>query len=81
MSEAIEYYRNKEPRGEYVLVVQGKSREEKRKEEEEVWRKLTIEEHIKKYMNEGISKKDAIKKVAKDRNIAKSEVYKYSLKL
>lgn len=81
LSEAIEYYRNKEPRGEYVLVVQGKSREEKRKEEEEVWRKLTIEEHIKKYMNEGISKKDAIKKVAKDRNIAKSEVYKYSLKL
>lgn len=81
LSEAVEYYRNKEPRGEYVLVVQGKSREEKRKEEEEVWRKLTIEEHIKKYMNEGISKKDAIKKVAKDRNIAKSEVYKYSLKL
>lgn len=81
LSEAIEYYKEKEPRGEYVLVVQGKSEEEKRKEEEEVWQELTIEEHIKKYIDEGINKKDAVKKVAKDRNMAKSEVYKYSLNL
>ncbi|QGU93834.1 16S rRNA (cytidine(1402)-2'-O)-methyltransferase [Clostridium bovifaecis] len=81
LSEALDYYKEKEPRGEYVLVVQGKSEEEKKKEEEEVWQELTIEKHIEKYMYEGISKKDAVKRVAKDRNMAKSEVYKYSLNL
>ncbi len=79
LSEALEYYTAKDPRGEYVLVLQGKSREEIQREEEEKWSSLTIEEHILSYIEEGMSKKDAIKQVAKDRNLPKSEVYKYSL--
>ncbi|MCY6370243.1 16S rRNA (cytidine(1402)-2'-O)-methyltransferase [Clostridium ganghwense] len=81
LEEAIKYYNENKPRGEYVLVVQGKSEEEIKKEEEKEWEDLTIEQHIIKYMNEGFSKKDAIKKTAKDRGLPKSEVYKYSLEL
>lgn len=81
LEDAIKYYNEKEPRGEYVLVVEGKSEEEIKREEEKEWENLTIEEHIKKYMKEGLSKKEAIKKTAKDRGMAKSEVYKYSLEL
>lgn len=81
LEDAIKYYNEKEPRGEYVLVVEGKSEEEIKREEEKEWENLTIEEHIKKYINEGLAKKDAIKKTAKDRGMSKSEVYKYSLEL
>ncbi|MDT8717294.1 16S rRNA (cytidine(1402)-2'-O)-methyltransferase [Clostridium sp. 19966] len=79
ISEAIDYYTKVEPRGEYVLVVQGKSEEEILKEKKSLWENLTIEEHIKKYMEDGLSKKDAIKKVAKERALSKSEVYSHSI--
>jgi len=81
LEEAIEYYKEKAPRGEYVLVIEGKSKEDIDKEEKAKWDTLTIEEHIEKYMIEGISKKDAMKKVAKDRSMAKSEIYKHSLNI
>ncbi|MEA4825385.1 16S rRNA (cytidine(1402)-2'-O)-methyltransferase [Clostridium sp. JNZ J1-5] len=81
IKESIEYYSTNSPRGEYVLIVEGKSEEEIKLDEESTWNNLSIEEHIKKYIEDGIDKKDAIKKVAKDRGIAKSEVYKYSLNL
>lgn len=81
LEDAIKYYNENQPRGEYVLVVEGKSEEEIKREEEKEWENLTIEEHIKKYINEGLAKKEAIKKTAKDRGMAKSEVYKYSLEL
>jgi len=81
LEEAIEYYKNNTPRGEYVLVIEGKSKEAIDKEERAKWDSLTIEEHIQKFMNEGLNKKDAMKKVAKDRNMPKSEVYKHSLKI
>ncbi|WP_298836509.1 16S rRNA (cytidine(1402)-2'-O)-methyltransferase [Clostridium sp.] len=81
LEEAIEYYKQNVPRGEYVLVIEGKSKEAIDKEERAKWDSLTIEEHIQKYMDEGINKKDAMKVVAKDRNMPKSEIYKHSLKL
>lgn len=81
LSDAVKYYTENSPRGEYVLVVEGKSREDIMKEAQAEWENLSVEEHIKKYIEEGLSKKDAIKKVAKDRNLPKSEVYKYSLEL
>ena len=81
LNEAIEYYRRNSPRGEYVLVIEGKSKEAVDKEEKAKWDKLTIEEHIQKYMEEGINKKDAMKKVAKDRDMSKSEIYKHSLNI
>lgn len=81
LKEAIDYYTEKETRGEYVLVVEGKSIEEVIKEEQKVWENLSIEEHIKRYIEQGLTKKESIKKVAKDRGVPKSEIYKYSLKL
>ncbi|WP_461614043.1 16S rRNA (cytidine(1402)-2'-O)-methyltransferase [Clostridium sp. Marseille-QA1073] len=79
LGEAIKYYKENSPRGEYVLVLEGKSLEELQEEERSKWNNLSVEEHIKTYIEEGFSKKDAIKKVAKDREMPKSEVYKYSI--
>ena len=81
LEEAIAYYKQNSPRGEYVLVIEGKSKEAIDKDEKAKWDTLTIEEHIQKYMNEGVNKKDAMKKVAKDRDMSKSEIYKHSLKI
>ncbi|CAM2905197.1 16S rRNA (cytidine(1402)-2'-O)-methyltransferase [Hathewaya histolytica] len=79
LEEAINYYDDINPRGEYVLVVSGKSLEEIRKEEISKWEDLSIEDHIRKYIEDGLSKKEAVKKVAKERGIPKGEVYKYSI--
>ncbi|SFA81664.1 16S rRNA (cytidine(1402)-2'-O)-methyltransferase [Clostridium frigidicarnis] len=81
LSEIIEHYNEKNPRGEYVLVIEGKTDEEIMEEAMKTWENLSIEEHILKYMGEGNSKKDSMKLVAKERGIPKSEVYKYSLEL
>ena len=75
IQEAIAYYRESEPKGECVLVIEGKSREELRKEEVSKWEEITIEEHMKFYMDKGIEKKEAMKMVAKDRGISKRDVY------
>ena len=81
LSEIIEHYNEKNPRGEYVLVIEGKTDEEIMEEAMKTWENLSIEQHILKYMGEGNSKKDSMKLVAKERGIPKSEVYKYSLGL
>lgn len=75
ISGLLEKYEAEEPRGEYVLVIQGKSMEEKKAEREEDWKKLTIEEHMNYYLEKGIEKKEAMKMVAKDRGISKRDVY------
>ena len=79
LKEAIEFYSEKDIKGEFVLVLEGKREEEILEEEKAKWNLITIEDHIRKYVSEGLSKKEAIKKVAKDRKISKSEVYKYSI--
>ncbi|SHK26949.1 16S rRNA (cytidine1402-2'-O)-methyltransferase [Hathewaya proteolytica DSM 3090] len=79
LDEAISYYNEVEPRGEYVLVIQGKSLEEIKKEMEAKWNNITIKEHIVNYMKDGLSKKEAIKVVARDRGLPKNEIYKLSL--
>lgn len=81
LEEALMYYEEKNIKGEFVLVVEGKSEEDILMQERSKWEDLSIEDHIKSYINEGFSKKDAIKKVAKDRSLSKSEVYKYSIEL
>lgn len=78
LDEALEYFIENKPRGEFVIVLEGKDPEEIKEEKKEAWIDLSIEDHIKKYINEGISKKEAIKLVAKDRELPKNEVYKYS---
>lgn len=76
LSEALSYYQNTEPKGECVLVIEGRSREEVRQEEIERWEEMSIPEHMEYYLNQGLDKKDAMKRVAKDRGIGKREVYK-----
>ena len=73
----LDLYRNTEaePRGEYVLVIEGLSDEAIESEKRAVWESLSVEEHIRKYMDEGISKKDAVKKVAQDRGVSKRDIY------
>lgn len=78
LKESIEYFVENKPRGEFVLVLEGKKIEDIKEEKKQEWIDLSIEDHILKYMNDGIKKKDAIKMVAKDRELPKSEVYKFS---
>lgn len=78
-SEAISYYEAHEPKGECVLVIEGKSRKELRQEAIAKWKEMSVEEHMQHYMSQGIEKKEAMKKVAKDRGIGKRDVYQMLL--
>lgn len=71
------HYRQTPPKGEFVIVIEGVSLQELKKEEQKKWREITIEEHMKQYMTQGMSQKDAMKQVAKDRGMAKRELYAY----
>lgn len=75
--KAVEYYKTEEPRGEYVLVIEGKSFEEKRQEAIASWGDMSIEEHMAYYENQGMDDKAAMKQVAKDRGVGKREIYQY----
>lgn len=79
-SEALSYYENEEPRGECVLVIEGKSREEIKKEKEQAWESMSIEEHMEQYLSRGTDRKEAMKLVAKDRGISKRDVYQYLMR-
>ena len=79
LEEAVAYYEGNEPKGECVLVMEGKSHEELRREEVAKWEEMSIEEHMDYYMNQGVDKKDAMKLVAKDRGIGKRDVYQQLL--
>lgn len=76
LSGAVSYYEEQEPKGECVLVIAGKSREEIRREKQMQWEEMTLEEHMEKYLSEGMDRKEAMKQVAKDRGIGKREVYR-----
>lgn len=75
-ADAVAFYEVNEPKGECVLVIEGKSREEIREEAQQEWEKMTIQEHMDVYLNQGIDKKEAMKRVAKDRGLAKRDIYK-----
>lgn len=74
---ALEHYQITEPRGECVLVIEGRSIEGMREEERKSWDVMAVEEHMEVYLQQGIEKKEAMKKVAKDRGISKREIYQY----
>lgn len=75
LSDARSYYKEQEPRGEFVLVIEGKSQAELLKEQQQSWESLTLEEHMAHYESSGIPRKEAMKLVAKDRGISKRDVY------
>lgn len=75
IEEALDYYEQQEPRGEYVLVVEGKSFSRQKEEAQESWLMLSMEEHMNHYEAQGIERKKAMKLVARDRGISKRDVY------
>lgn len=74
--KALEYYEENEPRGEYVLVIAGKSRAMQEEEKREMWEETTVKEHMDIYLKQGLDKKEAMKAVAKDRGVSKRDIYK-----
>ena len=75
IAEASAYYEVNDPKGECVLVIEGRSREEMRMEAQARWEEMSVEEHMEHYLSQGIEKKDAMKRVAKDRGVPKREIY------
>lgn len=75
IEEAINHYETTEPKGECIIVIEGLSREAILEEARSQWEAMTIEEHIKHYIDQGMDKKEAIKQVSKDRGLPKREVY------
>ncbi len=74
-SEALEYYKEEAPKGECVLVIEGRSRKEMEEEAIAKWENLTIEEHMEHYLSQNMDKKSAMKQVAKDRGVSKRDIY------
>ena len=81
LQEILAYYETEEPRGEYVLVLEGKSLQQKKEEKQASWQSMTIEEHMAYYEKEGMDEKAAMKQVAKDRGVPKREIYQYLLSI
>lgn len=74
-SQAIAYYQMNEPKGECVLVIEGKSFAQMEKERQKSFEELTVQEHMKRYEDQGMDRREAMKKVAKDRGVGKREIY------
>ena len=76
IESAVAYYTENEPRGECVLVIEGKSFSLIEEESRAEWQKLSVEEHVELYIEQGLDKKEAMKAAAKDRGVSKQEIYK-----
>ena len=75
LSEAIDFYEQNDPRGEYVLVIEGKSRDAKKEEERLQFEDMSISDHVEFYIQQGMDKKEAMKCAAKDRGVSKRDIY------
>lgn len=81
LEDAIAHYETTEPKGECIIVIKGISRETLVMEDQMKWESMSIPDHIKMYMSEGLDKKEATKQVAKDRGVPKRDIYEYSKEL
>lgn len=75
LAEAIDFYEENEPKGEFVLVLEGADPKEQKEQEQQQWQQMPLLEHMDRYLSQGLSKKDAMKAVAKDRGMPKREIY------
>lgn len=75
LSDAVAYYQEHHPRGEYVLVIEGRNPADLEAEKQASWDTVPLEEHMERYLSEGLSRKDAMKRVAADRGVSKREIY------
>ncbi len=81
LSESISHYRIHEPKGEFVLVMEGRTHEELREEEQDKWKEMELGDHLNYYMNQGLNKKEAMKAMAVDRGVSKRDIYQELLTL
>ena len=79
LEEAAQFYKSQQPRGEYVLVIAGRDRQELKLEKQKSWDAMSIQEHVAMYENQGIDRKEAMRMAAKDRGISKRDVYQQLL--
>lgn len=75
LKQALEYYEENEPKGEYVLVIEGEDRSKLVLKDQKRWNDISISEHMKMYLDDGEDKKEAMRKVAIDRGISRRDVY------
>ena len=76
LAAAVDYYRENEPKGECVMVIEGKTFKEMAEEDRQSWLAMSIPEHMEIYLAKGMDKKEAMKAVARDRGVSKQEIYK-----
>ncbi|MDD6794095.1 MAG: 16S rRNA (cytidine(1402)-2'-O)-methyltransferase [Clostridiaceae bacterium] len=76
IEEVLQFFSDKKIKGEFVLVVEGKQQEQIDEENRQKWQDISVEDHLRMLIGEGMLKKEAIKKVAKDRGLQKNDVYK-----
>lgn len=79
LSEAVSYFKDEAPRGEFVVLIEGKSLTELEEDRQKKWEEISIGEHMEVYLGKGLDKKEAMKEVAKDRGVSKREVYRWLL--
>ena len=77
---ALEFYDTQEPKGECVIVMEGRSRKQMQEEKQQVWAQMELSEHMQLYLEQGMDQKEAMKAVAKDRGIGKRDIYRMLLK-
>lgn len=75
LEEAVQRYNQESPKGEFVLIIEGIPEEKILEDEKRKWDEISLEEHLRIYISQGLNKKEAIKKVAEDRGISKRDVY------
>ena len=71
----MSWFEENEPKGEMVVVIEGKDPKEIQAEKEQSWQEMSLEEHVEYYVAQGFDEKEAMKLVAKDRGISKRDVY------
>ena len=77
LQDAAAYYEANEPKGECVIVIEGRSREDMEREKRAEWENMSIDDHMQYYLAQGFDKKEAMKKTGKDRGVSKRDIYNY----
>jgi 16S rRNA (cytidine1402-2'-O)-methyltransferase len=80
LADALSYYQEHDPKGEYVLVIEGIARETLDKQQQQTWQEMDLQKHMQIYLDQNLSKKEAMKKVAADRGVSKRDIYQQLLK-
>lgn len=81
LSEAIAYYEMQEPKGEFVLVIEGADQQQLKSQKMQEFLSMSIPDHVKYYIEQGLDKKEAMKQAAKDRGVGKREIYQALLEV